>query len=163
MKLIASADKNWGIGKNGDLLFHASPDMKFFKSMTTGNIVVLGISTFLSLPHQKPLPDRRNIVLTHRDLHIDGIETVHDIAELNELLKGEDGDRVFVIGGASVYSQLLPLCDTAYITRFDAEREADRFLPDLDQNDEWYLAERSDTVEHNGLRFTFDTYKRKTQ
>lgn len=161
MKLIASADKNWGIGKGNDLLFHASPDMKFFKSKTVGNTVVMGSNTFFSLPKQQPLPDRENIVISSRQLEIDGAKVVHSVDELMEYLEGKDTDSVFVIGGQSIYEQMLKYCDTAYITRFDAEKEADKFLPRLDEDEEWYLAETSEVVEFNGLRFTFNTYLRK--
>ena len=162
MKLIASADRNWGIGRDNDLLFHASPDMKFFKQTTVGNTVVMGSSTFFSFPKQQPLPERTNIVISRRDLRIDGATVVHSVEEALEAVKDLDPDTVFVIGGQSIYEQMLPYCDTAYITRFDAQKEADKFLHDFDSDTAWILTERSDPVEWNGLRFTFDTYKRIT-
>ena len=163
MRLIASADRRWGIGKNNDLLFHASPDMKFFKETTMGGTVIMGHSTFLSLPGQQPLPGRDNIVLSRRMQPKDGVTVVPDIETLLRIIAPRDPAKVFAIGGQSVYEQLLPYCDAALITRFDAERDADRFLHDFDSDPAWELTARSAPVEWRDLRFTFDTYQRTSQ
>ena len=112
MNLILAADENWAIGNKGDLLCHLSGDLKYFKKTTTGNTVIMGRKTLESLPGKKGLPGRKNVVLTtDENFSADGVDTVcHSIEELMQVLK--DDDNAFVIGGAKVYEQLLPLCDT---------------------------------------------------
>ena len=101
MNLIVCVDKNWGIGKDGKLLCHLREDMKFFREHTLGKVVVMGRSTLESLPKGEPLPDRTNIVLTHRaDFSKDGVTVVHDMEELMEVLNNYDPDDVMIIGGA---------------------------------------------------------------
>ena len=139
MELIAAADKNWGIGRDGGLLCHLPGDLKYFKEMTTGRTVVMGRKTLDSLPGGRPLPRRRNIVLT-RDLSFarEGCEVAHDLPELFFLLAGQDaggnagGEPVMVIGGAAVYEQLLPYCDSCLITKLEAAFAADTFIRNLD-------------------------------
>ena len=161
MNLIASATLDWGLGFKNELLFHVRADMVQFREKTTGNIVVMGRNTFLSLPHQKPLRDRVNIVLsTDRAFAPDGVTVVRSTDKLFDVLRAYENDRVFVIGGGGVYRTLLPYCDKAYITRFYAQKEADTFLPDLDAADDWRLHARSTLHEQNGVYFTFDLYER---
>ena len=118
MNLIASADRNWAIGKNNELLVRVPEDMKFFRRMTTGKVVVMGRKTLESFPNQAPLPNRVNVVLTRdRSYQKEGVVLVHDMEELGEELKKYPDGDVFVIGGESIYRQLLDNCDTAYITR----------------------------------------------
>ena len=159
MNLIASATLDWGIGFQNELLYRVSKDMAQFRKKTTGNVVVMGRNTFLSMPNQKPLPNRTNIVLTRdRTFAPDGVTTAHSLDELFEALKGCDSESVFVIGGAMLYETLLPYCDKAYITRFWAKKQADRFLPDLDKADGWRLQKRSAVQQQDGLLFTYDLY-----
>ena len=161
MNLIASATLDWGLGNKNELLYHVKADMVQFRQKTTGNVVVMGRNTFLSLPGQKPLPNRVNIVLsTDRTFTPDGVKVVRSIDELLGVLSAYDPDRVFVIGGGGVYRALLPFCGKAYITRFYAKREADTFLPDLDVDGEWRLEKRSVLHEQDGLYYTFDLYER---
>ena len=129
MNLIVAIDKNNGIGKNGDLLCHLSADLKHFKEVTTGKTVVMGYNTLISLPKSAPLKNRRNIVLYEKDIEIEGAEVCHSIDELIALVKELDSDEVFVIGGAMVYSTLMPYCEKLYITHIDHTFDADRFLP----------------------------------
>ena len=131
MNAIVCVDKNRGIGKDGKLLYHNKKDMEFFKETTTGKVVVMGRNTFLSLPHQQPLKDRINIVLTHDNNFVpSGALVARSIEELFEITKKYSTDDIFVIGGASVYEQLLPYCDTVYMTIIDTEpKEADTFFP----------------------------------
>ncbi|MCR5149948.1 MAG: dihydrofolate reductase [Clostridiales bacterium] len=162
MKAIVSVDKNWGIGCGSDLLFHIPGDMKFFKEKTTGNVVVMGLATFLSLPKQEPLKDRVNIVLCDNpDWKAQGVTVVHSSKELTEEIKKYDTDSVFIIGGASVYSQFVPLCSEAYITKFNAQKQADKFFPNLDKDENWILAEESDVKSEKGVEFVFTLYKNK--
>ena len=161
MKLIVNVDKNWAIGKGGKLLFHLSRDMRFFKEHTTGAIVVMGRKTLDSLPGGRPLANRKNIVLS-RDPKFsrDGVTVCNNGGELAELLRGVKED-IYVIGGESLYCDLLPFCDTAYVTRVDAAAEnADAYMVDLDKSEGWSIADESETFEENGVSFRFVTYKR---
>ncbi|MBO7209103.1 MAG: dihydrofolate reductase [Clostridia bacterium] len=156
MNLIVATDKNWGIGKNNDLLFHIPKDMKFFRETTTGKTVIMGRKTLESFPNKKPLPNRRNIVLTrNKDYVLEGAEVIYDISELNV-----EADA-FVIGGSEIYKLLLPLCHTAYITKVDADGGADKFFPNLDKDEEWELIEQSEPVTDNGYTITFCKFQRK--
>ena len=129
MKMIASADNNWAIGYKGSLLAHVSADMKFFKSKTVGNVVILGRKTLMTFPNGKPLKDRKNIIITtDESFKVEGAEIVHSTDELLETVEKYDDDSLYVIGGGSIYDQLLPYCDTAYITKFDKTFEADTYI-----------------------------------
>lgn len=159
MNTIVSVDKNWGIGYRNELLFHVPEDMQYFKNMTTGKVVVMGENTFYSLPNQKPLKNRVNIVLSDKQsLQIEGVTICNS---LNELLyetiqyKTED---IFIIGGQAIYELTLPFCSVAYVTQFNAEAVADKHFPNLSEIKEWKLIERSAPVGSKGFTFTFDKY-----
>ena len=160
MNIIAAADIGWGIGKGGDLLYHISEDMRFFKEKTMGKIVVMGRATLESLPGGKPLPKRRNIILSRTLASVDGAEVCKSPEEVSELLSGEKSEDVFVIGGESVYRDMLPYCDIAYITCVQAKSEADRYLVNFDELDGWEIVRRSPMYANNGICFKFVTYKR---
>ncbi|MBE6701044.1 MAG: dihydrofolate reductase [Ruminococcaceae bacterium] len=159
MNLIVAIDKNNGIGKNGDLLCHLSADLKHFKEITSGNTVIMGYNTLISLPKSAPLKNRRNIVLYEKDVEIEGAEVCHSLEELLELVKDIDPDKLFVIGGAMVYTLLMPYCKKLYITHIEKEFEADRFLPEIKKN-EWRILEESELMEENSLQFRYVTYER---
>ena len=160
MKLIAAVDNEWNIGNKGNLLFSLPDDMKFFRTTTSGKIVVMGRKTLESFPGSKPLKNRINIVLSRRKHDVDGAEFVTGVDELRDRLKEYDSGDVYVIGGAQIYSLLLPYCDTALITHVDAVAiEADSKFPELKDN-EWTVTEQSDIHENNGIKFRFTTYKR---
>ena len=121
----------------------------------------MGENTFYSLPNQKPLKDRTNIVLSDKkDLQIDGVTICHSLDELLALIKQFEPDDLFVVGGQAIYELLLPYCQVAYITQFDAEATADKHFPNLSESAEWERTCRSEPVESKGLRFTFDKYER---
>lgn len=161
MNLIASSSRDWGIGKENQLLFHIREDMQYFKKMTTGNVVVMGRKTLDSLPGGNPLPERVNIVMTRdRDFSRESVTAVHSAEELLEELKRYDSE-VFVCGGGEIYRMLLPYCQKAYITKVNADREADAFLPDFDADENWRIAEESEPhFSSKGLEFRFLTYER---
>ena len=128
MNIIANADKNWAIGKDGALLFPIDADLKNFKRLTLNKIVVMGRKTLESLPGSKPLKDRRNIVLSKTMPETEELHVCRSLASLQQLLSTQEftnltSDDVFVIGGAAVYAQLLPFCTTAYITKVEAEAQ----------------------------------------
>lgn len=160
MKLIAAVDNEWNIGNKGSLLFSLPDDMKFFRTTTSGKIVVMGRKTLESFPGSKPLKNRINIVLSRSKHDVDGAEFVTGVDELLDRLKEYDSGDIYVIGGAQIYSLLLPYCDTALITHVDAVAiEADSKFPELKDN-EWTVTEKSDIHENNGIKFCFTTYKR---
>ena len=156
MTAIVCVSKNWGIGRDGALLFHISADHRRFRAMTIGRTVILGHKTLETFPGGKPLKDRRNIVLSRRDLDIPGAEVAHSFDEAAAL----GGDDAIVIGGASVYMALLDRCDRVYVTKLDAAPEADSFFPNLDDNPDWRIGSESEVFEENGLRFQYIDYVR---
>ena len=145
MNIIVAADKNWGIGKDNKLLVSIPADMKFFRETTTGNVVVMGRKTLESFPGGLPLKRRTNIVLT-RDVNyqVKDAVLVHSVEELLEELKKYDSESVYVIGGDSVYRQLLPYCDIAHVTKIDYAYEADSYFPNLDEDPQWEVAASSE-------------------
>lgn len=162
MKTIVNADKNWGIGIGSELLNPISADLKFFKQKTTGNVVVMGKATFLSFPGKKALPNRVNIVLTtDKSWSAPDVIVCHSLDELFEQLERYDSDTVYVIGGTSVYEQLLPYCDTAYVTKVETAKTADKFFPNLDADDGWECVFEDEEMEEKETRFRFTTYKKK--
>jgi len=161
MNLISSADLNWGIGKDGQLLFRVSADMQNVKRRTTGKIIVMGRNTYLSLPGGKPLPNRTHVVLSEvDDFGRDDILVCTDLEALRKTLRSFPSEDIFIFGGQSVYEQLLPYCDTAYITQFHALKPHDTALPRLDRSPDWRLENRSERHTENGLEFSFDFYRR---
>lgn len=162
MKLIVNADKNWGIGKGNELLVHIPSDMKFFRETTTGHIIVMGRKTLESFPNQMPLPKRTNIVLTtNKDYNAHGAIVVGSKEELLSELKEYHSDEIYIIGGESIYNMMLPYCDEAYVTKLDYAYDADTFFPNLDEMEDWYLAEESDEQTFFDIEYTFRTYKRR--
>lgn len=159
MKAIVNVDNNWGIGIGDKLLNHIPADMKFFRETTTGNVVVMGRATFMTFPGPKALPNRVNIVLTS-DMSWSAPDVIvcHSLEELFAQLERYDTDTVYVIGGSSVYEQLLPYCNIAYVTKVNSEKTADKFFPDLDIESGWDIKCESETMEHNGTEFRFVTY-----
>lgn len=140
MNLIAAVDKNWAIGRNNKLLVSIPDDMKFFRETTTGKVVVMGRKTLESFPGKKPLKNRVNIVLTgDRSYQADGAVIVHDMEELHEELKKYPSEDIYVIGGESIYKQLLDECDVAHITKIDFAYEADAWFPNLDEKERGWL------------------------
>ena len=162
MNLIVAVDKNWGIGKDNDLLISIPEDMEYFKEKTMGKVVIMGKNTLESFPGAKPLKNRTNIVLAlETDYLVDGATVVYTMDDfLKEAAKYPNED-VFVIGGGSIYRQMLEHCDTCYITYIDHSFDADTFIPNLDEMDEWYIADESEKYNYEGMDYTFRTYKRK--
>lgn len=161
MKCILSADNNWGIGHENSLLIRIPSDMKRFRALTTGNVIILGRKTLESFPGSKPLPDRVNIVLTkNMDYQADGAVIVHSVKDaVTEAEKY--GKEIYVVGGAAVYREFLPYCNEALVTRIDHSYEADAFFPDLDKDPEWELKEESDEETCFDIVYHYCRYVRK--
>lgn len=158
MKTIVAVDKYWGIGKNNDLLFSLKEDMKYFREKTLNKVIVMGSNTLLSFPGSKPLKNRTNIVLYPGGQRDDCI-VAQTLEELFELLKGYKSDDIFVVGGAMFYKTMLPYCDTAYITKVDANGQATHFFENLDEMEEWQCADEGEIIEDNGYKLKFTVYK----
>ena len=157
---IAAVSRNFGIGKDNDLLYNIPEDKKYFRRMTLGKTVVMGRKTLESLPNSKPFKDRRNIVLSKNEgFAPEGAEVCRSTEELNDLIKTIDED-IFIVGGAEIYSLLLPCCDTEYITKIDDEAPADKFFPNIDNDTQWTMTEASEEYEFEGIKYKFCTYKR---
>lgn len=159
MNIIVCASRNWGIGKDNQLLFHIPDDLKQFKALTTGKVVIMGHKTLKSLPGSKPLPNRTNIVLS-RDpaLAIEGATVCNSVQDVLIEVSGYPQNDVFVIGGDSIYKMFLPYCRHALITRVDAAPEADTFFPDLQEHPQWKIRQESDFMEYNGLSYQYVEY-----
>ena len=161
LKSIAAVASNWGIGKDGDLLFSLPTDMKFFRQTTAGGVVIMGRKTLESFPGGRPLPKRVNIVVTRNpDYSPEGAIVVHSVEEAVVEAEKHEGEK-FVIGGGEIYSKMLNKCGECLITKVQSIAEADTFFPDLDAHPDWVLAEEGEEIEENGLKFKFTTYKRK--
>ncbi len=160
MNLIVAIDEKNGIGLKGNLLYKLPDDLKYFKQMTLGKVVIMGHSTLKALPGAKPLPGRTNIVLTrNQDIDAEGVIVCHTLAALFQTIAPYSSDDVFVIGGAAVYAQLLEYCHKAYITKVQCAVPADKFFPDIDNDDNWVLLSESDVKENHGIRFTYCVYE----
>ena len=158
MNVIVAVDQNWAIGKDGDQLVYLSEDLKRFKSLTTGHPVILGRKTLATFPGGRPLKGRRNLILSRNtDFAPEGAEVFSDV----ETLRAAAPEDAFVIGGASVYRQLLPWCDTAYVTKIDRAFPADCHFPDLDQDPAWERTEECAPLEQDGIIYRYVTYRRK--
>lgn len=161
MNIIVAADKNWAIGKNNKLLVSIPQDMKFFRETTTGKVVVMGRKTLESFPGGQPLKRRVNIVLTSdKNYHVNGADIVHSIDALLEELKKYPAEDIYVIGGESIYRQLLPYCDKAYVTKIDHAYDADTFFPNLDEDPQWRMTKTSDEQTYFDLEYEFTIYER---
>lgn len=162
MNCIVAVDEKWAIGYKNELLVRIPADQKFFRQETTGKVVVLGRKTLETFPQQRPLPNRTNIIVsTKKDYEVKDAIVVHSIEELLEELKNYDTNDVYIIGGDSIYKQMLPYCDTAHVTKIDHAYEADTHFPNLDEMDEWEITADSDEQVYFDLTYHFLKYERK--
>ena len=159
MELIVAVYDDWGIGVGGTQPVALSADRKFFRETTRGAMVIVGRRTIADFPGQKPLPGRVNVALTRTKQDIPGFTVCTSPDEAVELAK--TADRAMVIGGGSIYIQMLPLCDTAYVTKVHCTPQSDTFFPNLDEDENWHLAEILQSGEENGISYEMCLYKRK--
>lgn len=159
MKCVVAVDKNFAIGREGKLLLHVPNDMRHFRSLTEGKVVVLGRKTLQTFPQGQPLPNRANIILSrNKDFKVKGAIVVNSLEELMEEIKKYPSDDVCVIGGEQIYKQLLPFCDTCEVTYFDREFDADAFFPNLDESGNWKIEEESEEQVYFDTLYTFRRY-----
>ena len=157
MKLIVAVYEDWGIGRDGTQPVALTADRKFFRATTKGATVIVGRRTIEDFPGKKPLPGRTNIALTRTVREIPGFTVCASPEEAARLA----GEEAFVIGGGSIYRQMLPYCDTAYITKVHTNPGSDTFFPNLDADPSWYLSETLRSGEENGIPYEMLLYKRK--
>lgn len=159
--IIAAVASNRAIGKNGDLIWHISNDLKHFKEVTTNGCVLMGYNTYASLPGKKPLPKRRNVIISSRlDNAPEGFELAASIPQAIKLLN--DVPEVFVMGGGMIYEQFMPLADKLYLTKINKAFEADTFFPIVNFN-EWELTDLQvvDDDAQIDCEYRFETWERK--
>ncbi len=159
MELIVAVYDDWGIGRDGTQPIALSADRKFFRETTRGAMVIVGRRTIADFPGQKPLPGRVNVALSRNADEIPGFTLCRSPEEAAELAKTVQ--RAMVIGGGSIYRQMMPFCDTAYITKVHVTPESDTYFPNLDADDDWYLAETLQSGEENGIAYEMLLYKRR--
>lgn len=158
MQAIVAVSKNWGIGRDGQLLFRLSGDLQRFKAITSGHTVVMGRKTLQSLPSGKGLPNRRNLVLTHDpSFSAQRAEFVYS----SEDLLAQAGEDAFCIGGGELYRLLLPYCTRVYVTKVLEAPQADTFFPNLDEDPSWHIVSQSEPVCEDGIQYIFVDYERK--
>lgn len=162
MNLIVAVDYNWAIGYKNELLIHIPKDRQFFKDTTMSKIVVMGRKTFESLSNKLPLKGRINIILTSDvNYKVPNAIVLNCLDDLYDELEKYDTENIFIIGGESIYKQLLDKCDTAFITKINKEFKADSFFPNLDNDSKWKIANKSEKENYTDVSYIFYTYKRK--
>lgn len=158
MNAIVAVDERWGIGQNGELLVRISADLRRFKTLTTGHAVILGRKTLQTFPSGKPLPNRENLIMSTTMAAAPEGSAV--CRTLDEALARAPEDA-FVIGGETVYRELLPYCGKVYVTKIHKTFAADAFFPNLDALDGWKVTETEGPLEENGVSFSYVTYERE--
>lgn len=162
MNLIVAVDKHWAIGNGGKQLVNIPHDLKRFRDMTLGKVIVMGRKTLEALPGGQSLYGRENIVLSHDPQYqVKGATVCHSIEEVLERVRTYASEDVYIIGGDSVYHQFLPYCDTAYVTYIDFAYHADTYFPNLEAEADWKLAEESDEQTYFDLCYTYQIYKKQ--
>ena len=161
MNLIAAVDANWAIGNKNQLLVRIPADQKFFRETTTGKVVVMGRKTLESFPNGLPLKNRTNIVLTHdKDYQVKDAIVVNSMDELHKELEKYPSDDIYVIGGETIYRQLLDECDVAHITKINFAYDADAYFPNLDEKPEWKITADSEEQTYFDLEYFFYKYEK---
>lgn len=162
MNLIVAVDKNWAIGNQGKLLVSIPSDMKFFREETTGKVVILGRKTLETFPGGLPLKNRVNVILTKNpNFRVPGAIVVHSVEEALEAVKDYEDEKIYVIGGDTIYKQFLPYCKLAHVTKIDHAYEADAYFPNLDQEEQWVITGESEEQTYFDLEYQFVRYERR--
>ncbi|MFD3394858.1 dihydrofolate reductase [Aquirufa sp. OSTEICH-129V] len=161
LKILVAFDENRVIGKNNALIWHLPADLKRFKALTTGHVIIMGRKTFESIG--RPLPNRTTIVISRQqDLQIEGVILTHSVEEAILKAKSISRDDIFIVGGAEIYQLSLPLADQILVTQLHDIFEGDAFFPEISPAI-WEVAEqeRGVTDEQNAYQFSYITYARK--
>ena len=161
ISIVGAVDKKWGIGLNNKLLISIPADMKQFAELTTGHVCIMGRNTLQSLPGCRPLVNRVNIVLSRdKDFKVAGVTVVNTVEEALKEASKYTGKEIFIIGGESMYKEFLPYADTAYITYIDYAYQADRHMPNLDEDEQWQLINESDEQTYFNVEYYYRKYKK---
>ena len=158
MELIVAVYDDWGIGKDGTQPVALSADRKFFRETTRGAMVIVGRKTLADFPGGRPLPNRVNVVLTRQDIALEDVVICHSPEEAVAISKNVE--RAMVIGGGSIYRQMLPFCDTAYVTKVHMKPESDTYFPNLDNDAAWKQTRTLQSGEENGISYEMLLYER---
>ena len=158
IEAVVAVYEDWGIGARGTQPVALKADRRFFRALTEGSAVIVGRRTLGDFPGGRPLKGRDNIVLTRRDITIDGAAVAHTPEEA--IAAVPEGKRAFVIGGASVYRAMLPYIRRVYVTKVGAAPWSDSFFPNLDEDPDWRLADPGEPMEENGVPYRFAVYER---
>ncbi|MDF2539583.1 MAG: hypothetical protein K0S76_2604 [Herbinix sp.] len=162
MNLIVAVDNQWAIGYQNKLLVSIPADQRFFRDETMHKAVIMGRKTLESFPGGQPLKQRLNVVVTtDRNYKVKDAVVVHSIEEALEAVKDFASEDIFVIGGASIYKQMLDLCDVIHVTKIDYKYTADTFFPNLDERKDWVITEESDEHTYYDLTYVFCKYERR--
>lgn len=155
LSMIVAVDEIRAIGKNNQLLWHLPEDLKRFKELTTGHTVVMGENTYYSIG--KPLPNRKNIIVTlNQNLELPGCVVTHSIEEALQKAKEMEEEEVFIIGGASIYKQFLPLIERLYLTLVQGTHDADTFFPEYDDFKKVISEEKGENGEYQYTYFILE-------
>ncbi len=162
MNLIVAVDKNWAIGYQNKLLISIPEDMRFFREETTNKVVIMGRNTLETFPGGKPLKNRTNIVITSKpDFTVSDAIVVHSVKEALAAVKDYKSEDIYVIGGASIYKQMLDYCEVAHVTKIDYAYHADTYFPNLDERPDWVIEAESDERTYYDIEYAFYKYVRK--
>ena len=162
MNLVVAVDNNWAIGYQNKLLVKIPADQKFFRNETIHKAVIMGRKTLESFPGGRPLADRLNVVITSDpDYKVMDAAVVNSIEKALEVVKDYKTEDIYIIGGESIYRQMLRLCDTAHVTKIDYNYNADAYFPNLDEMEDWHITGESEEHTYHDLVYTFYRYERK--
>ena len=159
MELIVAVYDDWGIGANGTQPVALSADRKFFRETTRGAMVIVGRKTLADFPGGKPLPGRVNVVLTRGNAEFDGVIVCNSPEQAAQ--QAQKAERAFVIGGGSIYRQMLRFCDRAYVTKVHCTPQSDTFFPNLDEDPNWQQTAVLQSGEEEGVSYEMCLYERK--
>ena len=160
MDIIVAACQNWAIGNHGELLYHIPDDLKRFRNMTTGKVVVYGRKTLETFPYGLALPNRTNVILSRNsELSVPDATVISNLTALRNYLLQFNTDDIFIIGGAHIYAQLLEHCKSAYVTRILATPdEATAYFPNLDEDPRWDCVETGPLLNYDDIDYQFCRY-----
>ena len=158
MELIVAVYDDWGLGKDGTQPVALAADRKFFRETTRGAMVIVGRKTLADFPGGRPLPNRANVVLTRQDIALEDVVICHSPEEAVAI--SQSAERAMVIGGGSIYRQMLPFCDTAYVTKVHTKPESDTYFPNLDNDPAWKQIRTLQSGEENGISYEMLLYER---
>ena len=162
MNLVVAVDNNWAIGYQNKLLVKIPADQRFFRNETIHKAVIMGRKTLESFPGGRPLADRLNVVITSdSDYKVMDAAVVNSIEKALEVVKDYNTEDIYIIGGESIYRQMLRLCDTAHVTKIDYNYNADAYFPNLDEMEDWHITGESEEHTYHDLVYNFYRYERK--